>query len=238
MDYRVYVDIEEGLTVPSFRLMLLLPLALAAVLLPSAARSAAKVATPLTVTVGPGFTIKVLDANNNSVRQLDAGDYTFTVKNVSPAQEHNFHLSGPGGVNMASPFSNATVTWNVTLVNGTYNWKCDAHPTIMKGSIHVGPLPPAPKKLNGKVGPKLTISLKTASGAAVKTLKAGAYRIAVRDATKKDNFHLLGPGVNRKTGVKFRGAASWTVKLKVGKYTARSDAHKKLRRTFTVTPAT
>ena len=221
---------------PSFRPLLLLPLVLAAVLVPGSANSAAK-GIALTATVGPGFSIRLVDANGGVVRQLDAGDYSITVKNLSPAQEHNFHLIGPG-VDKASAFDNVTVTWDVTLVNGTYNFKCDAHPTIMKGSFHVGPLPPAPKKLNAKVGPKRTISLKTASGAAVKTLKAGAYRIAVRDASKSDNFHLVGPGVNKKTGVKFRGSVTWKLKLKAGKHTFRSDAHKKLRRAFMVTPAT
>ena len=221
---------------PSFRLMLLVPLALAAVLLPSAARSAPQAGTPLTVTVGPGFSIKITDASNNVIRQLDPGDFTLTVKNLSPSQEHNFHLTGPG-VDRASAFSNVTETWDVTVVDGLYKYKCDAHPTLMKGSIQVGPPPPAPKKLNGKVGPKVTISLKTASGATAKSVKAGTYKLAVKDATKKDNFHLLGPGVNKKTGVKFRGGATWTVKLKVGKYTYRSDAHKKLRRTLKVTPA-
>jgi plastocyanin len=216
--------------------MLLVPLALAAVLLPSAARSAPQAGTPLTVTVGPGFSIKITDASNNVIRQLDPGDYTLTVKNLSPSQEHNFHLTGPG-VDRASAFSNVTETWDVTVVDGLYKYKCDAHPTLMKGSIQVGPPPPAPKKLNGKVGPKVTISLKTASGATAKSVKAGTYKLAVKDATKKDNFHLLGPGVNKKTGVKFRGGATWTVKLKVGKYTYRSDAHKKLRRTLKVTPA-
>jgi hypothetical protein len=230
------VDFEEGLTVPSFRPLLLLLLVLAAVLVPGSANSAAK-GIALTATVGPGFSIRLVDANNNPVRQLDAGDYSITIKNLSPIQEHNFHLTGPG-VDRASAFNNTTVTWDVTLANGTYNFKCDAHPTQMKGSFHVGPLPPAPKKLNGKVGPKVTISIKTASGAAVKTLKAGSYKVAVRDATKKDNFHLTGPGVNKKTGVKFRGAVTWTLKLKAGKHTVRSDAHKKLRRTFMVTPAT
>jgi hypothetical protein len=220
--------------VPSFR-PLLLPLIAAAVLLPGSANSAPK-GIALTATVGPGFTIRLTEANGSVVRQLDAGDYSITIKNLSAAQEHNFHLTGPG-VDRASNFDNVTVTWDVTLVNGTYNYKCDAHPAIMKGSFHVGPLPPAPKKLNGKVGPKRTITLKTASGAAVKTLKAGAYKIAIRDATKADNFHLLGPGVNKKTGVKFRGGVTWTLKLKAGKHTFRSDAHKKLRRTFRVTPA-
>lgn len=217
---------------PSFRPLLLLPLVLAAVLLPGSAQSAAR-ATALSVTVGPGFTIKLVDANGRSVTQLDPGAYSITIRNLSPAQEHNFHLTGPG-IDKASAFDNATVTWDVTLVDGTYRYKCDAHSTIMKGSFHVGALPPPPAKLNGKVGPKRTISLKTASGATVKSLKAGRFKVAVRDATKADNFHLLGPGVNRKTGVKFRGAATWTVTLKAGKYTVRSDAHRKLRRSFSV----
>jgi len=211
---------------------LLLPVVLAAVLLPGAARSAAS-GTPLTATVGPGFSIRLVDANGKTVSQLDPGDYSITVKNLSPLQEHNFHLIGPG-FNRASAFDNTTVTWDVTLANGTYNYKCDAHPTSMRGSFHVGPLPTAPPKLNGRVGPKRTISLKTAAGATVKSLKAGTYRIAVKDATKLDNFHLRGPGTNKKTGVKFRGRATWTLALKAGKYTVRSDAHKKLRRAFAV----
>src|SRR4029450_10828854 len=144
------VDFEEGLTVPSFRPLWLLPPARAAVLVPGSANSAAK-GIALTATVGPGFTIRLVDANNNPVRQLDAGDYSITIKNLSPTQEHNFHLTGPG-VNRASEFNNVTVTWDVTLSNGTYNFKCDAHPTQMKGSFHVGPLPPAPTQLAGKGG--------------------------------------------------------------------------------------
>jgi plastocyanin len=231
--------VEEGRFVPRFRPILLLPLVLvlAAVLLPASARSAAK-STALSVTVGPGFTIKVVDANGTPVTQLDPGDYSVTIKNLSPSQEHNFHLTGPG-VNMASAFDNRTVTWNVTLADGTYNYKCDAHPTLMRGSFHVGAAPPPPPptpKLKGRVGPGKSISLKTAAGATVKKLKAGAYRIAVKDATKADNFHLLGPGVNKKTGVAFRGSISWKVRFKAGKkYTVRSDAHVKLRRTFAAT---
>ena len=219
---------------PSFRPLLLLPLVLAAVLLPGAAQSAAT-ATPLNVTVGPGFTIKVTDATGHSVTQLDPGDYALTIKNLSLAQEHNFHITGPvgSGVDMASAFDNNTVTWNLTFADGVYKWKCDAHPTQMKGSFNVGPPPPAPVKLTGKVGPKKTISLKKGT-AAVKTLVAGRYKVVVTDATKADNFHLTGPGVNKKTGVKFKGGATWTLALKSGKYTFRSDATKKLKRTFSV----
>jgi hypothetical protein len=211
--------------VPSLRPLLLFPLVLAAVLLPGAAHSAAT-ATAVNVTVGPGFSIKVADAN---------GDYSITIRNLSPSSEHNFHLTGPG-VDKASAFDNTTVTWDVTFVDGTYKWQCDAHPTIMKGSFRVGaapPPPPAPKKLTGKVGPKKTISLKKGT-AAVKALVAGRYKLVVTDATKADNFHLTGPGVNKKTGVKFKGGATWTLTFKPGKYTFRSDATKKLKRTFSV----
>jgi plastocyanin len=229
--------VEEGLFVRTFRPFLLIPLVLAAVLLPGAAHSAPK-ATALTATVGPGFTIRLADASGNSVTQLDPGDYSITIKNLSPAQEHNFHLTGPG-VDMASAFDNTTVTWNLTFSDGVYRFKCDAHPTIMRGSFNVGNVPPPPPpapKLNGRVGPGKTIWLKTARGAIVKKLKARAYRISVRDATKADNFHLIGPGVNKKTGVKFRGSVLWRVRFKAGKkYTVRSDAHPTLRRTFRAT---
>jgi plastocyanin len=226
------VIFEEGRFVPSFRPLLLLPLVLAAVLLPGAARSAAT-ATQLNVTVGPGFSIKVADATGRSVTQLDPGDYTLTIKNLSLAQEHNFHITGPGGVDMFSAFDNNTVTWNLTFVDGVYKWKCDAHPTQMKGSINVGPPPPAPIKLTGKVGPKKAISLKKGAST-VKALVAGRYKVVVSDATKADNFHLTGPGVNKKTGVKFKGGATWALTFKKGKYTFRSDATKKLKRTFSV----
>ena len=216
---------------PSLRPLLLLPLVLAAVLLPGSAHSAAS-SNALTATVGPGFSIKLVDANGKTVSQLDPGDYSITIKNLSPASEHNFHLTGPG-VDMFSAFDNVTVTWNLTFIDGTYKFKCDAHPTIMKGSFHVGALPPAPVRLTGKVGPKKTISLKKGASA-VKSLVAGRYKIVVSDATKADNFHLSGPGVNKKTGVKTKSGATWLVTLKPGKYTFRSDATKKLRRTFSV----
>ncbi|HEV8100012.1 MAG TPA: hypothetical protein VGP56_12735 [Gaiellaceae bacterium] len=229
------VILEEGRFVPSFRPLLLLPLVLAAVLLPGAAHSAAK-GTALNVTVGPGFSIKVADANGQTVSHLPTGDYSITIKNLSPSSEHNFHLTGPG-IDKASAFDNTTVTWDVTLTDGVYKYKCDAHPTLMKGSFGAGAVPPPPPptatKLTGKVGPKKAISLKKGSSA-VKTLVAGKYKVVVSDLTKTDNFHLSGPGVNKKTGVKFKGTTSWTLRLKPGKYTFRSDATKKLKRTFSV----
>ena len=41
--------------------------------------------------------------------------------------------------------------------------------------------------------------------------------------------------MNKKTGVAFKGTVKWTVTLKAGTYTFRSDAHKKLKGTLKVT---
>ena len=213
------------------RPLLLSPLvAAAAVLLPGSG-GAARTATTLNATVGPGFTISVKNAAGVGVTRVSPGSYSIQVRDLS--EDHNFHLRGPGVNEMTTVPATGTTTWNVTLVNGSYAFNCDAHPGTMKGSFRVGaPLP----RLNGRVGPGLTISLKTAAGTVVKSIPAATYEIAVRDATRKDNFHLLGSGVNLRTGIKFRGSRLWTVAFKAGqKYTIRSDAHPKtLRKTFTV----
>ena len=39
------------------------------------------------------------------------------------------------------------------------------------------------------------------------------------------NFHLFGPGVNKKTGVATTSKATWTVTFKKGSYTYRCDIH-------------
>jgi hypothetical protein len=224
---------EEGrFVLKIFPLVLLL--ALAAVFVPGSARPAAT-ATALTGSVGPGFTISLKDASGAGVSHLDPGDYTITVNNLNTTAEHNFHLSGPG-VEQSTPFEQGTWTWNVTFTDGVYTFRCDAHPTLMKGTFRVGaapPPPPPPVKLSGKVGPGNTISLKRGS-ASVKALKAGRYKVTVRDASTKDNFHLAGPGVSKKTTVRGKRTISWTLRFRAGKYTYRSDANKKLKRTFRV----
>jgi hypothetical protein len=81
------------------------------------------------------------------------------------------------------------------------------------------PLTPPPKptpKLLATVGPKSTISLKSASGATLKTVKAGAYSITVRDRSKLHNFHLVGKGVNRKSSLAGLGTLTWKVTLSAG----------------------
>jgi hypothetical protein len=91
-------------------------------------------------------------------------------------------------------------------------------------------------RLTAAVGPANTISLKNAAGANVRALKAGRYRITVRDRTKLHNFHLVGTQLNRKTALAGMGTFTWTVTLRRGKLAFYSD-HKtiKLRKTVTVT---
>src|SRR5207253_3638617 len=95
------------------------------------------------------------------------------------------------------------------------------------------PPPPAkPKRLAASVGPGARIALRTASGARVAKLKAGRYVVAVRDASKHDNFHLVGKGVNLSTGVAFTGKKTWSVRLAKGRYAYRSDATPRLKGSF------
>jgi plastocyanin len=82
----------------------------------------------------------------------------------------------------------------------------------------------ATPRLVGEVGPGFTIEV-TKAGKDVKTLKPGTYKIKVADKASIHNFHLFGPGLNKKTGVAFKGTTTWTIKLKKGKYTYQCDPH-------------
>jgi plastocyanin len=93
----------------------------------------------------------------------------------------------------------------------------------------------APVKLTASVGPGFTISLKKGSTKVTK-LKTGKYTISISDKSNIHNFHLTGPGVNKKTGVGFTGTAKWTVTLKKGTYKFLCDPHKAIMKgSFKVT---
>jgi hypothetical protein len=99
-----------------------LAIALAAVL-PAAA------ATPVFKgTVGPGFTIGM--ASKPKVAGL-----TKIVIN-DKADDHNFHLTGPGVNVKTSVSAIGTKTFTVKLKKGTYKFVCDPH-LFMKGSFTI-----------------------------------------------------------------------------------------------------
>jgi len=206
--------------------------------------------TPLKGSVGPGFAISLKDANGAAVTHLDAGAYDLAVDDLSDF--HNFHLTGPGGVDVSTEVEAVGAkTFALNLVDGTYNFICDAHPTQMKGSFTVGatttpppttpppttppPTTPAPKPTTLMLTVTNTaVTLKRAGGSAVRRLAPGAYMVKAIDRSKKQNAHLLGAGVNRRTGIAFVGTVTWKVRLKSGALTYRSDATRPKLRPGTV----
>lgn len=195
----------------------------------------------LTATVGPGFSISLVDDGGTRVTHLDPGTYTITVRDQGDM--HNFDLRGPGVSRRTEIEFVGTTTWTVSFTDGIYTYVCDAHPTLMRGRFAVGTatLPPPPKskpkakKLLGSVGPGPRIGVRTASGARVTHLKAGVYVLTVRDRTKVDNFHLRGKRVNVSTGVAFTGSKTWKLRLAKGTYRYASDKHRSLKGSFKVT---
>ena len=75
-------------------------------------------------------------------------------------------------------------------------------------------------KLTGTDGPGFTITM------SAKTVKAGSYVITIHDKSSIHNFHLTGPGVNKKTSVTAIGTFTWRVTLKKGTYTFVCDPHR------------
>ena len=59
-------------------------------------------------------------------------------------------------------------------------------------------------QLTGTVGPGFTITLKNHTKT-VKTLAPAKYTFVINDKSNIHNFHLIGPGVNKKTTVGGRG---------------------------------
>jgi hypothetical protein len=225
--------------VNNVRLFLVLGLAAVGLSLSGAVDARGSVAQPLVATVGTStapnaYAISLRDGSGNAVSHLDPGTYTITVHDY--ATLHNFDLSGPGVSKATDIEGTSDTTWTVTFTNGRYTFQCDAHPTQMHGAFTVGTVttPPPVKKLVGQVGPRRVITVKTTSGARVKRLVAGKYRLTVKDLTRADNFHLTAPGINKKTGVKFRGTVVWTLTFRAGTAKYRSDAHPRLRGGFTV----
>ncbi len=100
------------------------------------AEAATVVRGTLFATVGPNAVITLKKRNGKVVTQVKSGTWKITVDDK--ATIHNFHLTGPGNVNkLTTVKQKVVITWTVTLVVGTYNYKCDPHATSMKGSFKV-----------------------------------------------------------------------------------------------------
>ena len=188
-------------------------------------------AAQLRGTAGPGFSITLQNEAGTLVSRLDPGTYDIAVRDLSA--EHNFHIYGPGVEEMTSVDAIEDKNWTVTFREARYTYVCDLHPSQMVRELVVGSPPaaqppkPAPAKPTPKllatVGPKSTISLRSSSGAALKSVKAGTYSIVVRDRSKAHNFHLVGVGVNKKSSVSALETTTWKLKLSKGALRFYSD---------------
>ena len=207
--------------------------AAAAAMLVSPAAAFAQTKLIAEVGLNDSFQISLRTAAGAAVTDLPAGAYDIEIRDHSDL--HNFHLTGPGGVNVSTDVAFiGTRTVQVTLQDkARYTFLCDAHPTSMRGTFTTGggppvspPPPPRPrvKTLTATVGPGRTISLRSGTSR-VSRLKAGRYRIVVRDRSSSHNFHLRGPGVNKRTAVRFKGTATWSVTLRRGRYRFVCDPH-------------
>lgn len=176
-----------------------------------------------------GFDIGITDANGSAVTRVEPGTYTFVVRDRST--QHNFHFASNEDRTVDFRTELAFVgeqSFTVTLRPGTeYAYACEPHWQTMNGHLTTNaattpppaPPPPAPK-------PKIVRAGVTAGGTAhvsARSLRAGRYRLVVRDASKRRNFHLTGPGFNRRTGIAFAGTAVWIARLKRGTYRYGSD---------------
>ena len=92
--------------------------------------------------------------------------------------------------------------------------------------------------LKGEVYPdsQFKIEMKGPNGKAIKTIKAGTYKVKVEDNASIHNFHLSGPGVNKSTSVGGKTETTWTVTFKKGTYKFVCDPHSsQMKGSFRVT---
>jgi hypothetical protein len=99
--------------------------------------------------------------------------------------------------------------------------------TLVIAAALVVPAVASARPFYGTVGPGSTITLKRANGTTVNHASPGARKFVISDQSSGHNFHLLGPGVSKKTAIDFIGSRSWKVTLTVGTYRFRCDAHPK-----------
>jgi hypothetical protein len=194
------------------------------------AASAGPSANPtLIATVGTndGFDIGLADSNGVPVTRIPPGTYDFVVRDRSTA--HNFHLASneDSTVDFRTELNFVgEMTFTATLKDDTrYAYACEPHWQTMSGEFFITsrPVTPPPPK---PVAPPTVRAGVTANGkafVAARRVRAGRYRLVVRDRSSRANFHFVGRGVNRRTGTRFRGTTAWTVRLTRGLYRFGSD---------------
>jgi plastocyanin len=118
---------------------ILLPVALGAAGLAFAAQSSAMSAPKLKGTVGPGFTIKLVDSTGKKVTSLKSGKYTFVV--ADKASIHNFVLEQEKGGKFEKDITGVgftgSKTMTINLTKGKWKFYCRPHESSMFGNFTV-----------------------------------------------------------------------------------------------------
>jgi hypothetical protein len=98
-------------------------------------------------TVRDDFTIDLKHPNGNPVVSVPPGTYDFEIHDESTF--HNFHLTGPPGIDLKTEVGDVTtVVWEDVVLqpSSTFAFVCDPHESSMKGSFTTtaGQQPPPP----------------------------------------------------------------------------------------------
>src|SRR3954453_10464816 len=207
-----------------------------------ASGSAGENTPTLTAIVGTndGFNITLNDSTGKKVSRLLPGTYTVVVDDRSTI--HNFHLASNDDATVDFRTDLAFVgqqSFTVTFKNNTrYAYACEPHWMTMNGSFFVTDAPgaPAPPPAPSPPPPMRTLQSAVSAGGSMRlsgsAVSSGRYRVVVSDRSRLANFHLSGPGVNARTGIRFRGSATLRVRLAPGTYrygSDRSGLNKRLR---------
>ena len=111
-----------------------------------------------------------------------------------------------------------TVTFRADTL---YAYACEPHFETMNGRFFVSGSTPTTTTATPPPQPTKIVATLTAGSAATvlpRSVRRGLARIVVRDRSAKANFHLAGPGVDRRTGRSFVGTTTWNVRLQSGSY--------------------
>src|SRR4051794_21695455 len=182
------------------------------------------------VGTGDGFNITLNDAPGKKLQRLLPGTYTVVVDDRSAI--HNFHLASNDDPTVDFRTNVEFVgqqSFTVTFKNDNeYVYACEPHWQVMNGRFLVTDAPVAPPPPPPPPPPPVrTLRAFVAAGGAVRlaarSVPHGRYRIVVDDRSTVANFHLSGPGVNARTGLRFRGSATLRVRLSSGSYRYGSD---------------
>ena len=172
-------------------------------------------------TVGPEFKIDLADASGKHVDEVTPGDYVLLVHDRSDI--HNFVL---GSKSTGERLAQTTVefvgdqTFTIHLERGQYGYACSPHFEVMNGSLLVLAATTTPPVSTASVAARVDAR---AASMRPSHVAAGRVVVTVTDRSATRNFHLVGPGVNRKTSKSFVGKKTWTLQLATGTYRYGSD---------------